>query len=218
MANCWRRTATYCAFYYHVHPLSEYESKKIRSTKKTFLCRSYFFANSFLSMFFTCLELLDELLIRAKRNYKRCGKICLARTDAPMLCPVCADLSSSQHFCIVCDKECTGTKFEGKLCKTCVTRKVGMTQIVTNVRTFVSSVEIPLREPINEKDFCVQIVDLERHRTIVVGWYFECNCTIPRSNSIITHCNLKTGLYFGIYDLHYVSYHIKTEGEELSSL
>jgi len=81
----------------------------------------------FIAMFSRAEKLLEEVVQRSKRCYKRCGKLVLSSAGAPVLCAICASNNddNSTDFCICCDRPCTGNnnKFQGKICKTCAPRK-----------------------------------------------------------------------------------------------
>lgn len=74
--------------------------------------------------------MLEEAIARAQRNYKRCGKLVLSFVDKTMLCSNCAPSNDPIDRCIVCDSDCQTSKFSGKLCKSCLPRKVNLILIV----------------------------------------------------------------------------------------
>jgi len=76
----------------------------------------------FVAMWTWSQKLVDEAIQRAKRQYKRCGKLVLQSAGTSILCTVCCS-TGPQDYCIVCDKECGKEKFQGKICKTCAPRK-----------------------------------------------------------------------------------------------
>eukprot|EP01119_Soliformovum_irregulare_P011755 TRINITY_DN2979_c0_g1_i2.p3 TRINITY_DN2979_c0_g1~~TRINITY_DN2979_c0_g1_i2.p3 ORF type:complete len:114 (+),score=22.29 TRINITY_DN2979_c0_g1_i2:546-887(+) len=73
-----------------------------------------------LAMYTRAQNLFDEATQRSKRTFKRCGKLVLSSAGPPMLCSRC---SASATKCIVCNGDCSSTKFQGKICKTCAPRK-----------------------------------------------------------------------------------------------
>eukprot|EP01118_Nematostelium_gracile_P013647 TRINITY_DN5182_c0_g1_i2.p1 TRINITY_DN5182_c0_g1~~TRINITY_DN5182_c0_g1_i2.p1 ORF type:complete len:220 (-),score=39.45 TRINITY_DN5182_c0_g1_i2:62-721(-) len=76
----------------------------------------------FVVMFTRSNKLRDEEIERSKRVYKRCGKLVLASAGPTLLCSGCAS-GNGKEQCIVCDQDCAGKKFQGKICKTCAPRK-----------------------------------------------------------------------------------------------
>jgi len=76
----------------------------------------------FIAMFNWSQKLMEDAIARSKRMYKRCGKLVLQSGGTTLLCNVCAP-SGKPDLCIVCNKDCSNDKYQGKICKTCTPKK-----------------------------------------------------------------------------------------------
>jgi hypothetical protein len=141
--------------------------------------------------FISCVELLDDAIQRSKRRYKRCGKLVLASAGTtvvcetprannsagagtPLLCFNCAQQTPANvHQCIVCDADCTSTKFQGKICKACAPRKVTYCNMfvyylpTTVCSCFVPSVVILSKEATAKVSYALDVAWAKRVMIVV---------------------------------------------------